>query len=105
MTPSTWRGRPRRRARGKGAGGAAKRSPRAASSPVRVPCGRWSWTTRQGRREGTCFGYIWCGAPVTANHLADAHGLDRLTADWSFIGFPTSLLSVRRSHTDLNPAC
>jgi len=42
---------------------------------------------------------------VNANHLADADGLDRPTADWSFSGSPTSLLSVRRSHTDLNPAC
>jgi hypothetical protein len=42
---------------------------------------------------------------VNANHLADAHGLDRPTADWSFIGSPTTLLSVRRSHTDVNPAC
>jgi len=50
-------------------------------------------------------GYIWCGTPVNANHLADAHGLDRPTADWSFSGSLTSLLSVRRSHTDLDPAC
>jgi hypothetical protein len=40
-------------------------------------------------------GYIWCGTPVNANHLADAHGLDRPTADWSFSGSLTSLLSVR----------
>jgi hypothetical protein len=35
MAPSTWRGRSRRRARGKGAGGAVKRSTRAPPSPVR----------------------------------------------------------------------
>jgi len=48
-------------------------------------------------------GDIWCGTPVNANHLADAHGLDRPTVDWNS-GSPTSLLSVRHSHTDLNPA-
>ena len=58
-----------------------------------------------GSPRSTCFGYIWCGASVNADHLTDGHGLDRPTADWSFIGFPTSLLSVRRSHTDFNPAC
>jgi hypothetical protein len=40
-----------------------------------------------------------------ASHLADAHGLARPTRGLGFIGSLNSLLSVRRSHTDLNQAC
>ncbi len=47
---------------------------------------------------------IWCDTPVNANHLADAHGLTQADGGSEFHRL-SQLLGVRRSHTDLNPAC
>src|SRR5438552_1829752 len=110
MAPSTWRRRPRRRARGKGAGGAAKRSTRAPSSAgqgaVRaVVVDKLVKASEKAHAPATS------GAPLLVRHSGEREPSCRRTWSRQADGglelqrLSHSLLSVGRSHTDLNPAC